>query len=335
MPRPISEQVVVVTGASSGIGRETALRFARQGARVVLVARNQEALREVEREIRDAGGSALVVPADVSDFNQLNQAARQAVDTYGRIDTWVNNAAVVVYGTFEQIPIDQFRRVVDVNLMGQVHGARAALPHLKAAGGGTLIGIGSTFSEVPMPLQSAYVATKHALKGFYDTLRLEQEHERSGVQVSFVMPASVDTPLFDHAISHLGVKPGPVPPVYEPGLVADAVLHAAQHPVRDMVVGGGGAALTTLERVWPRAGDAVIRQMAFTQQQSDVPEPPTGPNNLWQPVPGKGSIHGGYRTMPFDPYSWVRLHPAAGSAIAGLALLGLAIPLAGLLRDRR
>ena len=193
-----------------------------------------------------------------------------------------------------------------------------------------MIGIGSALSEIPAPLQAPYVASKHALKGFYDTLRLEQEHERTGVQVSFLMPSSIDTPLFDHALSHLGVRPGPLPPVYEPRLVAEAILHAAEHPVRDVLVGAGGALLAVTESIWPRLGDAVLQRIAYTRQLTGKPELPTGPNNLWQPMPGKGSVHGGFRALPFDPYTWIRLRPAALTALAGAAFAAVLLPLAGM-----
>ncbi len=331
--KPLAEQVVVITGASSGIGRETALHFAQHGARVALVARNQEALAEVESEIIEGGGQALAIPADVSDWDQVQHVAQQAVERLGRIDTWVNNAAVTLYSWFEDVTPQEFKRVIDVNLMGQVYGARAALPYLKMTQG-TLIGIGSVESELPVPLQTPYVASKHALKGFYDTLRLEQEHAQTGVQVSFLMPASIDTPLFDHALSHLGYKPRPLPPVYDPRIVADAILYAAQKPVRDMAVGGGGALLARVISCWPRAADAALQRIAYRGQLTQQPELPTGPNNLWQPMPGKGSTRGGFSALSFDPYTWIRLRPTVLTALAGAALTALLVPLAGLWMKR-
>jgi NAD(P)-dependent dehydrogenase (short-subunit alcohol dehydrogenase family) len=328
MGKPISEQVVVITGASSGIGRETALQFARRGAMVVLTARNEEALRAVEEQISREGGRAVAIPADVSDWSQVQGVVQRTVEMFGRIDTWVNNAAVSVYGTFRQVPVEEFRRVLDVNLMGHVHGAKAALPHLARAGG-TLIGVGAASSEYPMPLQSAYTSSAWALKGLYDTLRLEQEHEQSGVQVSLVMPSSVDTPFFEHAKSYLGVKPGPLPPVYEPATVAKTIIYAAQRPVRDVNV-GPGALLSLAAEVWPRAADAYIKRVAFTEQLTYQPEPPEAPNNLWQPVPGTGAIGGGYRSVPVEPFSWLQTHPVARTALAGVAFSSIALPIAGL-----
>ncbi len=328
MARPVGEQIVVITGASSGIGREAALRFAHAGASVVLAARNEQALREVARQVTATGGHALAVPADVSDWTQVQHVAQATAERFGGIDTWVNNAAVSLYGTFEQLPVDEFERVVDVVLMGQVRGAKAALPYLKSSGG-TLIGVTSIVSQVPLPLQSAYVAAKWALKGFYDTLRLEQARACDGVQVSVIMPSSVDTPLFQNAKSHLGVEPGAIPPVFEPGIVADAIIYAATHPVRDLTLGPGNL-LLALKRAWPRAAEALVGHAAFAWQFTREPELPTAPNNLWQPVPGSGAIHGGFRALAFDPFTWLRLHPAAGKAVAAAALAALALPLAAL-----
>jgi len=326
--KPIGEQVVVITGASSGIGRETAMRFARRGARVVLTARNEEALRTVESAITGEGGRALAIPADVTDWNQVQQVAQRAVDTFGGIDTWVSNAAVSVYGAFRQVPVEEYRRVMDVNWMGQIHGAKAALPHLHKSGG-TLIGIGASTSKFPMPLQSTYVASAWALKGFYDTLRLEQQHEESGVQVSFIMPSSTNTPFYEHAKTYLGVKPGPLPPVYEPGAVADAIIYAAHRPVRDLQV-GPGALLALAEGIWPRVADAYIKRVAFDRQLSYQPKAPDAPNNLWQPMTGQGAIEGGYQSVPVEPFSWLQTHPGVRNAVAGVALSSFVLPALGL-----
>lgn len=330
MPKPLAEQVVVITGASSGIGREAALRFAGRGASVVLTARGQEALQEVEREIIAAGGTALVVTADVADFNQVQRVTRSALERFGRIDTWVNNAAVTVYGSFEDTPLEEFRRVLDVNLIGQVNGVRAALPHLKESRG-TLIGIGSVLSEVPGPLQTAYTASKHALKGFYDTLRLEQKHANSGVQINFLMLSSINTPLFDHALTHLGVKPAPFPPVYEPEVAANAILFAAQNPLRDVSIGASASGLPALESLSPRAAGSLIERIAYATQFTTEEKAPSGPNNLWHPLPGPGSVRDNFGAVPFDPLTWVGLRPAVKSVLVSVGLAALAIPLAGLI----
>jgi NAD(P)-dependent dehydrogenase (short-subunit alcohol dehydrogenase family) len=328
MPLPLDQQVVVITGASSGIGRAAALRFGRAGAAVVLAARNQEALRQVEREITAEGGRALVVPADVADPNHVQRVAQTAVQHFGRIDTWVNNAAVSVYGRFEDVPLPEFKRVLEVNVMGQVHGAQAALPHLRASGG-TLIGIGSVLSDVPVPLLTAYTASKHALKGFYDSLRLEQMHEQSGVRVSFLMPDSVNTPLFDHAVTHLGVKPAPFPPVYEPEVVANAILHAAQHPVRDARLTASAMAFAALDTVAPGYADRVFERIGYSRQFTNEPKPPNGPNNLYRTLGGPGSVRGSFVATPFDPLSWLRERPPVRRALTAVGLAAIAFPVLG------
>lgn len=334
MPKPVAEQVVVITGASSGIGREAARRFARCGANVVLAARNPEALREVAGEIAGEGGLALAVPADVADWLQVQRVARQAVERFGRIDSWVNNAGVAVYGAFADTTPEEFRRVIDVDLMGQVYGAKAALPHLKQTRG-TLIGITSSVGRLPLPLLSAYGAAKNGLMAFYRILRLEQEHGRSGVQVSVIVPAGIDTPFFAHALTHLGVKPSPGRPAYPAGMVADAILYAAENPVREIIAGAPVAAGFLLNRLAPRLLERVLQSYAYTAQRTAEPKSPTDPSALWQPMLDKGSVSGGFPAVPFDPYTWLELHPPVRRALAGLALAGLlALPLAGLLRRR-
>jgi NAD(P)-dependent dehydrogenase (short-subunit alcohol dehydrogenase family) len=188
MARPLSQQVVVITGASQGIGRETALRIARRGAAVVAAARNEEAPTSLTAEITDEGGRAEAVPTDVADHDHVDRLAARSIERFGRIDTWVNNAAVSVYASVEQLEPDEMERIVRVNLLGQMFGAREAIPHLRAAGGGTIINVGSALSERAIPLQSAYVATKHAVQGFSEALRLEMAHEASGIEV--VRPVS-------------------------------------------------------------------------------------------------------------------------------------------------
>ena len=330
MALPLDQQVVVITGASSGIGREAALRFARGGATVVLVARNQQALQQVEREIAAEGGTALVVPADVADANQVQRVAQVAVQRFGHIDTWVNNAAVSVYGRFDDISPEEFRRVLEVNVMGQVHGARAALPHLRASHG-TLIGIASAQSDVPMPLITPYVTSNHALKGLYDSLRLEELHEQTGVQVTCLMPDSVNTPLFDHAITHLGVKPSPFPPVYEPEVVAEAILHAAQAPVRNMVLTTSAVAYSALDALLPSVGDQVFERIGYTRQLSSEAKAANAPNNLWRAAGGPGAVRGSYGAMPLDPLAWVREHPPIRRALTAVGLAAFAFPVMGFL----
>src|SRR6478735_4993432 len=201
MPIPLSDQVVVITGASSGIGRETALEFGRRGASVVIAARNEPALTEVAREIERHGGNALPAPTDVSDWTQVERLAGTAVARFGRIDTWVNNAAISAYATVEEMEIEEIERIMRVNLLGQIYGMKAALPHLKRQHAGTIINVASALAERSVPLQATYCATKHGIKGFTEALRLELKNEQSGIAVVLVLPSSINTPLFEHARS--------------------------------------------------------------------------------------------------------------------------------------
>src|SRR5215204_5056430 len=227
--KPVKEQVVVLMGASSGIGREAALRFAERGAKVVVSARSEEGLNSLVEEIRGKGGQVTAVPAEVTDFEKVKAVADRAVEEYGRLDTWVHLAAVGLFATFEQTTPEEFERVIDVNLMGQVYGAMAALPHLKREGRGALIHISSMGAKRSIPLQSAYCASKHGIDGFLEALRVELKHEGWPVSVTQVMPATINTPLFDKARTKLGVKPVAPPPIYQPGIVSEAILHATEN----------------------------------------------------------------------------------------------------------
>lgn len=284
MPRPLHEQVIVITGASSGIGRLTALRFARAGAKVVLAARNEEALQTLEQEITNDGGTALVVPTDVGNWEAVQHLANTAVNYLGRIDTWVNNAGVSVYGTVEETSVEEFERVLHVNVMSQVYGAKAVIPHMKRQGGGVIINVGSALSKRSVPLQAAYCASKHAVKGFTDSLRMELKRDESNIDVVLIMPASMNTPFFTHARSNMGVKPMPIAPVYPPQDVAQAICLAAVHPKRDIHVGGAGAFFTWMEYLNPGLVDRVMLTKGYMFKQQKTDEPDDGIDNLYTPV---------------------------------------------------
>ncbi|MFH7027629.1 MAG: SDR family oxidoreductase [Heteroscytonema crispum UTEX LB 1556] len=292
--KPINQQVVAVVGASSGIGRNAALQFASRGAKVVVAARSQAGLESLVEEIRGLGGEATAVVADVTVFEQVNAIAQKAVEQYGRLDTWVHNAAVELYAAFETTTAEEFKRVIDVNLMGQVHGAMVALPHLKREGRGALIHVSSIEAKRSLPLQSAYAAAKHGIDGFLESLRVELMHEKLPISVTNVMPASINTPIFNKARTKLGVKPMGVPPLYQPSLVAKAIVEAAENPKRDVVVGDAGKVILLAQRISPSLVDAFMERTAFKAQRTNEPKSEEAPDNLFEPISGYDQINGDF-----------------------------------------
>lgn len=327
MARQITGQVVVLTGAGSGIGRETAVQFARAGADLVLAARNEDALQSLSNEVERLGGTALVVPTDVSDFVQVQALATRAVERFGRIDTWVNNASVSMYGTVEQTEVAEIRRLIDVNLMGEIHGMKAALPHLRRTGG-TLINVSSSLGKRAVALQAAYCAAKHAVVAFGEALRLELRHDRVPVHVVDVLPSSINTPFFEHARSKLGVLPQPIPPVYEPRVVAEAIVGAAQRPVRQVFVGAAGRLLEIGQRISPAFVDWFLSGPGRVVDQQASDKPDDGRDNLVEPSRGPGEVTGqfGRRSRSTSLYTrWLGLHPARGRSAAAVALLAAVV----------
>lgn len=328
MVKPIADQVVVITGASSGIGRKTAQRMARHGASLVLAARNGDALQEAVYEVERLGGQAIAIPTDVSDPEQVKRLAERAIDTFGRIDTWANNAGVGVYGTLEQQSLDELRRVIEVDLLGVMFGSRVALPYLRQTGG-TLINVSSVTGKRAVPLQAAYSAAKHGVVGFNDALRMELEHDQAGVTVTTILPYGIDTPFFNHARSKLGALPRPTPPVYEPEAVAEAILWAAEHPTREIVVGGAAKATLLLQRLSPVLADRLLMTggMGFKTQISDRPD--DGADNLFAPMQDAYRVRGefGAETLTGNGYTRTfEFHPARQRlAIAGMLLAGAAL----------
>ena len=323
---PINEQVMVITGASSGIGLVTAKRAAEQGARVVLTARNERDLGLAVDEIRRQGGRAIHVAGDVADFDQVQRVADEALREFGAIDTWVNNAAVSVYGRTTAVPIEDLRRQFDVNYWGQVYGCRVAVRHMRERGG-ALINVGSALSDRAIPLQGNYCAAKHALKGFTDALRMELEDEGVPISVTLVKPASIDTPFFEKARTYLGVEPQPVPPVYAPEIVADVIIDAAHKPIREIGVGGAAAQLSAA-RFAPRLADYYMEWSTFDGQKTDMPASHDRPHNLYAPVEHDGGAYGRNwhgHTRQSSLYTKAAMNPGAAAAIVGGLVAGAAI----------
>jgi short-subunit dehydrogenase len=266
----LSDQVIVITGASSGIGLATAEMAAAKGARVVMSSRNEEDLLDAVNRIRSNGGRALHIVADVADPDAVDSIAGFAIEQFGGIDTWVNNAGIGIYGKLTETPLADKRRLFDVDFWGVVHGCRTAVRHLSTHGG-VIVNVGSVASDRAAPLLGIYSAAKHAVKGYTDALRMELERDDVPVAVSLVKPASINTPFIEHARSHMDAEPEFMPPVYPPEEVARAILKCAEHPMRDVLVGGSAKFLSAMGKVAPRAMDRYLEATAFTQQKRSTP----------------------------------------------------------------
>ena len=315
MGRKLHGAVVVVTGASSGIGRATGLAFAERGARVVVAARRVEALEELARECQAAGRQAVAVPTDTTDEAAVTELARRAVERFGRIDVWVNNAGVYLLGSLEATPPEAFRRVLETNFFGYVHGARAVLPHFRAQGHGVLINNASVYSHVGAPWLSAYVSSKFAVRGFSEALRQELA-DLPDVHICTVSPSPIDTPIFASAANYSGRAVKAPPPTYPPEQVARAILASALHPRRERIVGGAGRLVTEAEAVVPRRFERVNRRYVNGLQFAAEPAPATD-GNLYAPVSdGRAAARGGWRRRP-DPPAPLRRLAAVGLLAAG------------------
>jgi NAD(P)-dependent dehydrogenase (short-subunit alcohol dehydrogenase family) len=326
--KKLSEQVIVITGASSGIGLTTARMAARRGAKVVLAARNEDALRQLSLEINAEGGEAISVAADVANYSDVKHIARRALETFGGFDTWVNNAGVSAYGKFEEVPLEDQRRIFETNYWGPVHGSLTAAETLKARGG-AIINVGSVLSDRAIPLQGTYCASKHALKGFTDAFRMELERENYPISVTLIKPSAIDTPYKDHAKNFLPFEPENPPPVYAPDIVADAILYSAENPMRDVYVGGGGKAFSLFGKYAPRLTDRVMESTMFTIQQSNDSEGDESMESLHASNDGRLRERGGYggHVAESSIYTKASFHPVlTGAAIAlgaGLAMAAL------------
>ncbi|HEX8476152.1 MAG TPA: SDR family oxidoreductase [Pyrinomonadaceae bacterium] len=335
--KPINEQVVCIVGASSGIGRETALRFARRGARLVVAARGAEGLESLVGEIRSAGGEARAVVCDVLHFEEVERVAAAAVEAYGRLDTWVHLAAVSIYAKFEETTPEEFKQVIETNLTGQAYGAMAALPHLRRAGGGALIHVSSVEARRALPYQSAYASSKHGMKGFLEAMRMELAREGVPISVTEVMPSSINTPFFNKARTKLGVKPMGVKPMYQPHLVADAILFAAENAVAEITVGGAGKALAVSQCISPRLTDTVLSLVAFEGQKTDEPKTEAAPDNLFHTLGGDHRVEGDFthEARETSLYTWLETHPNVKRAVAAGAFGAIALLVGRALKNDR
>ena len=329
----LEHQTIVITGASSGIGMATARLAAERGAQVVLAARSSDGLWEVADAIRADGGEAACVVADVAKEREVRRIAEIALGRFGGFDTWVNNAGVSVYGRIDAVPLEDQRRVFETNYWGTVHGCRVALQHLRHRGG-ALINIGSVLSERAFPLQGAYSASKHAIKGFTDALRMELMHQRAPVSVTLIKPAAIDTRYAHHAKNYLPMQPQNPPPLYAPEVVAEAILHAAEHPVREVTVGGSGRLLEALDHWLPATMDRIMAQLLPRMQQSRSPARERGPAGLYAAA-GEARERSGHASFVLErsAYTAAARHPLAALGMAVLAAGALAFA-GGLMRRR-
>jgi NADP-dependent 3-hydroxy acid dehydrogenase YdfG len=320
--RRVGEQVVVVTGASSGVGRAIARAFGARGARVGLVARTREALERCAGEIRRAGGEALVLPLDVADAGAVERAADEVVARWGRIDTWVNDAMVSVFSPVKETKAAEYRRVTEVNYLGYVHGTVAALRHMLPRDEGQVIQVGSALVYRSIPLQSAYCASKAAIRGFTDSLRCELLHDRSRVKVSMLQLPAVNTPQFDVVRSRLPNHPQPVPPIYQPEVIARAAVWVAEHPTRELWIGWSTVRAILGQRLFPGLLDRYLGRIGYRSQQTDRPVPPGRPDNVDAPLPGDRGAHGDFdaRARARSSEQWLRRHRLALAAAVGAGL---------------
>ncbi len=325
--KPLHEQVIVITGATSGIGLATARMAARHGARLVLTGRSEAALAQLVDEIAAAGGTAVSVVADIAEEASSTAVADKATLAFGSFDTWINNAGTGVYGRVDEVSVADMRRVFEVNYWGLVYGSREAAARLRRSGGGAIINLGSEVSERAVPLQGAYSATKFAVKGFTEALRMELEHEGAPISVTLVKPAQIDTPFTVNARNYLPSEPQHVPKVYAAEVVASAILHAATRPVRSVFVGGGGVLVSLLGRVAPGLADRLMERTIIPGTPSGRPprraRDRSGLDAPTEALTSAGNYPG--HVARISLYTQAALHPAiAAAATAGFSLLFLA-----------
>jgi NAD(P)-dependent dehydrogenase (short-subunit alcohol dehydrogenase family) len=304
--KPVAEQVVVITGASSGLGRAIARAAAERGAKVVVTGRNEEALSNAVAEIERAGSEGLSVPADCTEQDQVERVVAQAIERFGRIDTYVANAIVTVYSEAERLTPEELRRVMDVNFFGTVYGFWAALPHLRASKG-TFLHISSALAYRGIPLQAAYCSSKAGLRAFFESARVEEQKAGTGVDISLVLPGAINTPQFDRDRQKIGYQPQPVPPIYQPEPYAEAALHCMERPIRELPVSWGAQKLLWGQKLAPRAGDWVLRRNGWKSQHTDETKPLDAPDNLFDTLPGDPGAHGRFDDQSRGSTVWTKL----------------------------
>lgn len=325
--RHINEQVMVITGASSGIGLTTARLAAEQGARLVLVARNGEALDQLSSELRRHGAQVATVAADVGNPADVERIGQVALERFGRIDTWINNAGVGIFGRLEDVSLEDHQRLFQTNFWGVVNGSLEAVKRMKLRGGGALINVGSEVSDRAAPLQGMYSASKHAVKAFTESLRMELEKEAAPISVTLVKPAAIDTLFAVHAKNYMDKEPTLPPPVYAPEIVARAILYCAEHPKRDVFVGAASKVISSSNAHMPRILDQFMNASMWRQQKSKLDKIPGRRDALHAPDPSQtlrerqGMTGRSVREISVYTAATLNKKPLAAALIGGGALL--------------
>jgi short-subunit dehydrogenase len=325
-----NSEVVVITGASAGVGRATAREFGEHGARVALLARNEEGLEGARKEVEAAGGEALPIPTDVADPEQVEAAAERVEQELGPIDVWVNDAIAVIFSPFKDIELTDFKRSTEVCYLGTVYGTKAALKRMLPRDRGTVVQVGSALAYRAIPLQSAYCGAKHAIRGFTDSVRTELLHDGSGVHITMVQLPAVNTPQFDLSKTNLPKHPQPVPPIYQPEVPARSIYWAAHQRRREVRVGLSSTIVIVGNKLLPGFGDWYLAETGYASQQTDQPVDQDCPDNLYEPVPGDHGVHGIFDEQSHEesPQLWATEHLGL-LALAGAAGLLAAVALVG------
>jgi NAD(P)-dependent dehydrogenase (short-subunit alcohol dehydrogenase family) len=319
-------EVVVITGASAGVGRATARKFARHGARIGLIARGPDGLAAARSEVEKLGGMAFVVPVDVADSEKVEAAAAQIEAELGPIDIWINNAMASVFSPIKEMKPQEFRRVTEVTYLGYVYGTLAALKRMLPRDRGVIVQVGSALAYRGIPLQSAYCAAKHAVQGFCDSLRCELLHDKSGVCLTMVQLPALNTPQFGWVKSRLPRKAQPVPPIFQPEVAAEAIYFAAHNPRREFYVGAPSVGVIVANKFVPGLFDHYLAHTGYDSQQYDGAEDPNRAHNLWQPIAGDHGAHGTFdaRSRSWSPQLWTSEHKtliALAAAVLGVSAL--------------
>lgn len=322
-------RVVVVTGASAGLGRAIVREFAKKGADLALIARGVEGLEGAKREVEAQGGRALIFPVDVADAQAVERAAEETEQTLGPIDVWINNAMNSVFSPVKKMTPEDYKRVTEVTYLGQVYGALSALKRMLPRDRGSIIFVGSALAYRGIPLQSAYCASKHAIEGFYDSLRTELLHDDSHVNISMVQLPAMNTTQFKFVKTRLPYKPRPMGTIYQPEVAAEAIEHSSRHPRREYYVGWPTVKAIVGNKIAPWYADWVLSRNGYKGQMTAEPEDPDRKNNLWAPLPGDHGAHGrfGAQSKAFSAVTWASLHK--GAVAASLLVLGAAVFLLG------